>query len=234
VAGPTTRLAKAQLDLREPVKDGKHFKPGSSLKVLPFDFNPKDYSTGLQAGWNYKPQKKPGELPEYTGTQLRTLDVEMFLDATDSDDGDVMPTIDTLMSTLRPTAKSVSANAPFPPIVVFSWGSAPPFVGVVKSVTSSLTLFRPDGKPVRATCKVSLQEYSTEPGKQNPTSGALRSSRAHQVVLGDTLASVATDEYGSPALWRAIALANGLEDPFRLRLGSELLLPPPDDAEALA
>ena len=91
MAPPTTKFAKAQLDLREPVKDGKHFKPGSSLTVLKFDFNPKEYSTGLQAGWNSKPQKKPGEHPEFTGTQLRTLDVEMFLDATDEDDGDVSP-----------------------------------------------------------------------------------------------------------------------------------------------
>jgi hypothetical protein len=233
VAGPTSTLTKAQLDLREPVKDGKHYKPGSSMKVLPFDFNPKDYSTGLQAGWNFKPQKKPGEHPEYTGTQLRTLDVEMFLDATDSDDGDVTPAIDVLMSTVRPTDKSTHANAPFPPIVVFSWGSAPPFVGVVKSVTASLTLFRPDGKPVRATCKVSLQEYPTDPPKQNPSSGTPDCARAHRVVLGDTLASIATEEYGSPMLWRAIAVTNGLEDPFRLRLGRELLLPPPADAAAL-
>jgi nucleoid-associated protein YgaU len=145
-----------------------------------------------------------------------------------------MPTIDTLLSTVRPTAKSTSANAPFPPIVVFSWGSAPPFVGVVKSVTSSLTLFRPDGKPVRATCKVSMQEYPTDPAKQNPTSGALRSMRAHRVVLGDTLASIANEEYGSPALWRAIASTNGLEDPFRLRLGRELLIPMPADAATLS
>ena len=234
MAGPTTKLAKAQLDLREPVKEEKHFKPGASLKVLPFDFNPKDYSTGLQAGWNFKATKKPGEYPEYTGTQLRTLDVEMFIDATDSDDGDVMPTIETLLSTTRPTEKSTSANAPFPPIVVFSWGSARPFVGVVKSVTSTLTLFRQNGKPVRATCKVSMQEYPTEPGKQNPSSGTLNSSRARRVVLGDTLASIANEEYGSPTLWRAIARTNGLEDPFRLRLGRELLIPSAADAVALA
>lgn len=233
MAGPTTKLTKAQLDLREPVKDGKHYKAGSSTLVLPFDFNPKDYSTGLQAGWNFKPQKKPGEHPEFTGTQLRTLDLEMFLDATDEDNGDVSATIEALMSTVRPTAKSTNANAPFPPIVVFSWGSATAFQAVVKSVTSTLTLFRADGRPVRATCKISMQEYPTEPGKQNPSSGALRSSRSHRVVLGDTLASIANDEYGAPTLWRAIAVVNGLEDPFRLRLGRELLLPPPADAAVL-
>jgi hypothetical protein len=234
VAAPTTTLAKAQLDLREPVKDGQHFKPGPSIEVLKFDFNPKDYSTGLQAGWNFKAQKKPGEHPEYTGSQLRTLDVEMFLDATNEPTGDVSPAIDALFSTVRPTTKSTNDDTPYPPIVVFSWGSTKPFVGVVKSVTASLTLFRPTGEPIRATCKVSMQEYTTIAGKQNPTSGAVRSSRAHQVILGDTLASIATAEYGSPTLWRAIAAVNGLEDPFKLRLGRELLLPPAAEATALA
>ena len=234
MAPPTTTLAKAKLTLREPVKEGKHFKPGPDIEVLEFDFNPKDYSTGLQAGWNFKPQKKPGEHPEYTGGQLRTLEVELFLDATGEDAGDVSPAIDTLFSMVRPTTKSTNDNTPYPPIVVFSWGSTKPFVGVVKSVTVSLTMFRPSGQPVRATCKVSMQEYTTIAGKQNPTSGALRSSRAHRVILGDTLASIANAEYGSPTLWRAIATVNRLEDPFNLRLGRELLLPPAAEATALA
>jgi hypothetical protein len=230
----TAKFAKAQLDLREPVKDGKHFKPGASLGVLKFAFNPKDYSTALQAGWNFKPQKKPGEHPEFTGTQLRTMDVEMFLDATDSDAGDISESVKTLMSTVRPTEKSNSSGTPFPPIVIFSWGETDPFVAVVKSVTVNLTLFRPSGQPLRGTSKLSMNEYPTEPGQQNPTSGARRSTRAHRVLLGDTLASIANTEYGTPTLWRAIATANDLEDPFALRIGHELLIPPPADAVALA
>ena len=79
-----------------------------------------------------------------------------------------------------------------------------------------------------------MQEYPTNPAGQNPTSGAARSTRAHRVVLGDTLASIANEEYGTPTMWRAIAKVNGLDDPFNLRLGRELLIPPPADAAALA
>jgi Contractile injection system tube protein len=230
----TTNPARAQLTLCEPVKGPKGFKKGSSIGVVEFLFNPKDYSMGLSAGWNFKGSKKDGEQPEYTGTQLRTLDVEMFLDATDKPDGDVSATIDALQSTVRPTAKSVSSDTPFPPIVVFSWGTTAQFVGVVKSVTSSLTLFRPTGRPVRATCKLSMQELETPKPKQNPTSGAFGSTRSHTVVLGDSLASVANAEYGAPTMWRAIAIANDLEDPFSLQLGRELLLPGAAEAAALA
>jgi nucleoid-associated protein YgaU len=230
----TSTPARAQLDLCEPVKGPKGFKRGPSLGVLTFQFNPKDLSMALSAGWNFKATKKAGEQPEFTGTQLRTLDVEMFLDATDKADGDVSKTIDELLNTVRPTEKSASSETPFPPIVMFSWGTATPFVGVVKSVTSSLTMFRQTGRPIRATCKVSMQELETIPAKQNPTSGALNSTRAHTVVLGDSLASVANAEYGTPTMWRAIAIANGLEDPFNLRIGHELLLPGPADAVAMA
>jgi nucleoid-associated protein YgaU len=231
---PTTRFERAKLDLREPVAKDKQFVPGSSIKVLDFDFNPKDYSMSLQAGWNFKPQKKSLERPEFTGTQPRSLEVEMFLDATDEDDGDVSASVDALLMAVRPTDKSKNSKTPFPPIVVFSWGAAKPFVGVVKQVSATFTMFRPSGQPIRATCKISMQEYEAEPQRTNPSSGALNSTRAHTVTLGDSLASIAHAEYGAPNLWRAIAAVNELEDPFNLRVGTELLIPAPADAAALA
>lgn len=233
MAAATSQLAKAQLDLREPVAGKKSFTPGGSIEVLPFLFNPKEISMSLQSGWNFKPQKKSAEPPEFTGHQMRSLDFEMFLDATDSD-GTVADAAEVLFSTVRPTAKSLSSGTPFPPITVLSWGEAAPFVGVVKSVSVSYTLFRPTGQPMRATCKVSLQEFAPAPEGQNPTSGALRSSRARHVTLGDSLASIATAEYGNPNLWRAIATVNDIEDPFNLRVGAELLIPAPSDAADLA
>lgn len=228
------QFAKAQFDLREPVAGKKSFAPGGSIGTIKFLFNPKDYSMSLQSGWNFKPQKKSAEPPEFTGHQMRTLDVEVFLDATDTPDGTVADAVEALFSTVRPTEKSLAAGTPFPPIVVFSWGDARPFVGVVKAVSVTLTLFRPSGQPVRATCKVSMQEFAPQPEGQNPTSGARRSTRAHQVMLGDSLASIASREYGDPTLWRAIAKVNDIDDPFRLRVGAELLIPSPADAAALA
>jgi nucleoid-associated protein YgaU len=62
----------------------------------------------------------------------------------------------------------------------------------------------------------------------------LRATRAHSIQLGDSLASIADREYGSPELWRAIATANELEDPFNLRVGRELLIPAPADAAGMA
>ena len=229
-----SNLAKAQLELREPIQDGDHFVAGFPISILRFSFNPKDYSMSLGGNWTFKPQKASLEQPEFTGTTPRTLDVEVFLNAWDEIAGDISGEVSTLLRAVRPTDKSISSGTPFPPIVVFSWGASRPFVGVVKSVTAQMTLFRQTGQPVRATCKISMLEYNPNPPRQNPTSGGLRSSRSHVVVLGDSLASIAHAEYGAPALWRAIAATNQLDDPFNLRVGTELLLPPPADAVALA
>jgi len=42
---------------------------------------------------------------------------------------------------------------------------------------------------------------------------------------GDTLALVAANFYFDPANWRPIALANGIDDPRRLKPGAELTIP---------
>jgi nucleoid-associated protein YgaU len=231
-----TSLARARLELREPQPNGKiGFTPGAfALDVLEFDFNPKDYKTALSSTFKAEPSKDKNAQAEYTGTDRRTLDVEMFLDATDDLVGDVSRTVDRLLNTVRPTAKSAGSPAPHPPIVMFCWGTSKPFIGFVKSVSVTYNLFRSDGRPVRATCAVSMQELAPSPPPQNPTSGALDANRGHTVVLGDSLASIANAEYGTPTMWRSIAIANRLEDPFNLRVGHQLLLPSPAAAAAMA
>jgi nucleoid-associated protein YgaU len=51
----------------------------------------------------------------------------------------------------------------------------------------------------------------------------------HVLVEGDTLAGIAYNEYGNPSLWRAVAAANGIDDPMRLRSGTSVLLPSVND-----
>jgi nucleoid-associated protein YgaU len=72
---------------------------------------------------------------------------------------------------------------------------------------------------------VHLHEIPSKTKGQNPTSGALTAQRVHRVVAGDSLQSLAWREYGNAAAWRAIAEANGIDDPNRLSNGVELVLP---------
>jgi nucleoid-associated protein YgaU len=45
------------------------------------------------------------------------------------------------------------------------------------------------------------------------------------VKRGQSLATIASAEYGDPRAWRIIADANGIDNPLRLAPGTRLLLP---------
>jgi nucleoid-associated protein YgaU len=119
----------------------------------------------------------------------------------------------------------------------FVWGTSPvlqSFQGFLKTVTARHTMFRFDGTPVRATATITLEEVTPETPAQNPTSGALEGRRGHVVVEGETLQSIAYDEYGRPGLWRGLAVFNDIDDPLRVAPGSELLLPTTAEATRLS
>jgi len=106
--------------------------------------------------------------------------------------------------------------------------------GFLKSVEIDYLLFDNDGTPLRATANVTLQALpQTTPGT-NPTSGGISGRRSARTTQGDSLASIAQREYGDAGLWRAIAIANDIDDPGRVPPGTRLLLPPRTQAVALA
>ena len=49
--------------------------------------------------------------------------------------------------------------------------------------------------------------------------------KSRQVRRGDTLQSLAAEEYGDPRQWRHIAVANGIVNPRDLRPGTVLTIP---------
>jgi nucleoid-associated protein YgaU len=59
----------------------------------------------------------------------------------------------------------------------------------------------------------------------NPTTRANAGHGIHIVKDGDTLPSIAYSNYGDATVWRAIADANGIENPLHLRRGRSLSLP---------
>ena len=153
----------------------------------------------------------------------------MFFDATNKHDGSVVAAVEKLFSCCTPTYKSQEMKKAWPLLVVFQWGKVKAFPSYIIQVSAKYTLFLADGTPIRATCSVSLEEMPDKLPGQNPTSGAVAARRLHTVVAGDTLASVAYEEYGDPAMWRALADYNGIDDPLRLPSGTALLVPAPEE-----
>jgi nucleoid-associated protein YgaU len=109
--------------------------------------------------------------------------------------------------------------------VTFRWGS----VNLPQSVPVSLTVqyvhFHANGEPIRATVELELAQAMKAEQGQNPTTRGVAGLRVHRLQDGDSLASLAHDAYDDPTRWRAIAEANGIDDPMALRRGMELSIP---------
>jgi hypothetical protein len=208
-------------------------------RFLDFSYNPTEYSVSKSARWNRPPTRgaESATAPEFTGTDPMSISMEIFFDAFEEAAGDVSGDIDTLLSWTRPTDASRTKGLAQPPLLRFVWGTSPvlqSFQGFLKTVTARHTMFRFDGTPVRATATITLEEVTPETPAQNPTSGALEGRRGHVVVEGETLQSIAYDEYGRPGLWRGLAVFNDIDDPLRVAPGSELLLPTTAEATRLS
>lgn len=98
------------------------------------------------------------------------------------------------------------------------------FQGVLQSVTKTFTRFTAEGVPVRANLNCTFTEYEDpEQGvkKLNPIDDPIRI-----IKQGETLSSIAQEEYGDSTLWRIIADVNHLINPRKLEVGSLLTVPP--------
>ncbi|WNV87979.1 hypothetical protein [Umezawaea sp. Da 62-37] len=116
------------------------------------------------------------------------------------------------------------------PMLSFSWG--PPMAAflytvMLQSVTVDYVRFTSLGIPVRAKVNLTLKEQPNfiDSFPTNPTSGGPAGRGGHMITAGESLQSVATERYGSPGAWRALADANGIDDPLRVRPGDVVYLP---------
>jgi hypothetical protein len=203
---------------------------------LDFMFNPKELSITKSSSWKDAQSRGAKKAPkkEFVGTNARTLSMELLFDGWASGKGDVSSKLKQLFDWTCPTQESMSANKPQPSVVVLHWGSQAWFEGYVKQVNATYTLFDDQGTPLRATAKVSLEELPADAASQNPTSGSLPGHRTYRAVSGDSLHSIAYQEYRRPGYWRALAEANGIDDPLRLEPGMTLLIPPQNSASKFA
>lgn len=118
------------------------------------------------------------------------------------------------------------ANAAWLTKLTFKWGSIS-YPVTMQSVTISYERFDSTGKPVRATATIKLHYEGDTPPGTNPTSGGIPGRRSHTLVAGENLQHLATANYGKPGAWRALAAANGIENPLAVQPGTVIYLPAP-------
>lgn len=192
-------------------------------------FNPNEYTVKKRNSWS-SATGKGTNVPrvEFTQGRPRTLSVNLLFD-TYAEGKDVRTHTDALwrMMQVDPNLIDASTGKSRPPYVELQWGAFS-FRGVITSLDQKFTLFDIDGKPLRTTVAVSLQqaEDPDNPESQNPTSGGGPPMKTHIVQAGDRLDLIAYEMYEDTRHWRLIAKENAIVHPRRLREGQQLVIPP--------
>jgi hypothetical protein len=209
--------------------------------VVPVLFNPNQISI-TRVGWNGDDETglSPTDPPA-------TLSMDLFFDTSlPKADSSLVGAVSTALlgQSLSPSVglpedvrnytkqifnlTKVRGDLARPPMCELRWGNPKQtfFRGVLKSVTQNFTRFLEDGTPIRASLSCSFEEWETSTYKEkakNPIDDPIRI-----VKQGETLSSIAAEEYGNAALWRVIADANRglLRNPRQLIPGTALTVPP--------
>jgi hypothetical protein len=192
-------------------------------------FNPEEYTFSKDV--NFAPAAVPGlssPLLQFVNGNLRTLELDLLVDTTeargnDIDAGaDVRPLVNRLTNLM-----DIDPERHAPPVLLFVWGASLSFTCVLARATQRFVMFKSDGTPVRARVQVTFNEYrNAELEAKEVKRETADYSKVHEVVQGDTLASIAAGAYSDTRQWRPIALRNGIDDPRTLTLGARLLIPP--------
>ena len=113
-----------------------------------------------------------------------------------------------------------------PPVLLFQWGTQI-MRCILKTVAVDFERFASSGSPDRARVTFCVVEEFNIFGMlpTNPTSGGLPGRHRHVVTQSESLHTITTAAYGRPGLWRRVAEANGIDDPFRVRPGDVVYLP---------
>ena len=114
--------------------------------------------------------------------------------------------------------------------LIFQWGTQ-----IMRCVLSNVQVtferFSATGNPDRATINFTVQEEFNIFGMlpTNPTSGGMPGRQRHIVSASENVQTISTAAYGTPGLWRGVAEANNIDDPFRVKPGDTVYLPNPNE-----
>ena len=208
-------------------------------EMVTFDFSPDKLNITRNASSNSNPSPSgpKGATPSiFRGAQPATLNCDVWLEGSDvkgraeqlldwcePGGGMLGKAAGAAMGALTGGRMNLAAKLP---VLIFTWG---PFLMecVLVSVKVGYERFDSSGEPTRGKIGLTLKEEPSLLGMlpTNPTSGGPPGRKRHVVSQGESLPLIAARAYGHPGLWRAVADANGIDDPFRMTPGLALLLP---------
>jgi nucleoid-associated protein YgaU len=201
-------------------------------------FNPNQIIIQKTVNWRTQPRTESDtQETQFTSGNPATLTLDLFFDTYEKR-ADIEAGSDVTKLTEKVVALTTveeHGDLHRPPICTLSWGQFGSFFqGVLESLTQRYTLFLSNGTPVRATLSCSFKQWrSKDEEKRLLRLSSVDVAKTRTVRRGDSLASIADEEYLDPTLWRPIAEANGIDDPRSVVPGMGLSIPPlPPDGMA--
>jgi nucleoid-associated protein YgaU len=197
-------------------------------------FNPKEYTFSKTNKWEEKKaDKKSVASMKFGGGAPANLKLQLLFDTYESHDRVKTSRIEAGKDVREYTKglwdmMKIDEKKKEPPHCRFEWGSLWSFEAVIESISQKFTLFDKNGTPLRAILDVSFKQIKDE-GQyppQNPTSGGNPNDHLRTIREGETLLTIAGEEYGDSAQWRYLADLNRIADPLRLHSGQMLLIKP--------
>jgi hypothetical protein len=247
VSDAITRAQLARLNITHEVAP-QTFPKDAQIRAL---FNPNQLRYDNRAEWRATPTVAQSiaagyQRMEFHATPPPTLTVDLFFDsyegAPDPGEGVV---VETLRRSLVPEPISITnaldvrrftqqvANLATvqkglhrPPVCILRWGNSELFRGVLTQLHQDFTFFLRDGTPVRATLGCTFMGHRTF--IQAVAAAELQSAdvaKRRVVRRGDTLNSIAFEEYNDPGRWREIAAENAIDNPRTVPPGTVLVIP---------
>jgi Contractile injection system tube protein/LysM domain len=196
-------------------------------EILTCLFSPTQFSMDRSNTW--KSEAKTGSSPSglvFEQSTNATFSVDLFFD-TYYEDGEDAKSVQTeyvskleqlMLISEKQNDKTQTGR---PPRVEFLWGPFR-FVGVIKTLKKTFSMFKSDGTPVRATVGLTFEEFDP---KGLPSLDSALTQTVRTIQNGDSLGSLAHKMYGDASEWRPIADANKLKDPRQLKAGQQLTIP---------